>query len=401
MRFARIVSAHSQSNLLADRLAANADLDVLQLDYRWEATIPSCPLFANGFAQQLRTLNKVLFLDPKLHLITNAGAGDVVGCAEMVGEFLCEHGDAEMLITAIRGDNLRAQIDDLLEGGVALRDSVTGEFVERLEQPLVSAHVELGGGPIATALHEGSRIVIAGCYDATAPLLATASAALGWQWDEYNKLAELAVAVQVPDTVLEPESGQGLTLHGYEQKCLDGKQLARELLANVETRRADVHCHVEGFELLSQPHQGYRIAGVSGQSAQGRWLLRLNVQSGYLAEGRFTCTDIEAGERAIAQLTQIFRMDDQSARVVELDLMRSCASDEATQLLVTCRSAVLEPCVELVEQLKATSMQLRLYGCKLTGVEPSWQAEVRQLQCYIPREAVAVSVDTRPAKEWR
>ena len=33
---------------------------------------------------------------------------------------------------------------------------------------------ELGGGPLAMAFAEGARVVVAGCYDPTAPLMAAA-----------------------------------------------------------------------------------------------------------------------------------------------------------------------------------------------------------------------------------
>ena len=201
MRLARVVSAYDQRNPALDRLVKTAELDVLQLDYVWPNVLPNIcspdSRYASGLLQQMQTLHKTIFLDPKLLLITNAGGGDPRGCVEALAEYLCEHGDAKLPVTAIRGDNVLPCLEELMAAGIELKDIATGTTLHELKQSPLAAQVELGAGPLAIAWDDGARLVVAGCYDLAAPMIATAVSALGWSWDQTNLLAVASTFSQV------------------------------------------------------------------------------------------------------------------------------------------------------------------------------------------------------------
>ncbi len=405
MRFARIVSAYDQHNSAVDRLVASVDLDLLQLDYVWPHTIPAGPMYAVGLLHQLRTLHKTLYLNPSLHLITNAGGGDPRGCVEAVAEFLCEHGDAKLPVTAIRGDNVLPCLEELMSTGIELRDVATGITVHELTQPPLFAHVEIGAGPLATAWDEGSRLVVAGCYDLAAPMVATAVSALQWSWDSTDKLAQLALAAHLPQIFVDMDQNNRLAIHPQPAVNLDTEQLRQLLLETAETdgclRHADVDGKISEFELQKESPDTFGVTGVHGLAASGEWLLRLTYQQGYFAEALFECRDVATEEKAASELQALLAIEKEVHRTVQLDLLSTEKNHAPTLIRLRCQSPDREPCVDFVSEVSSFSLQAGIPGCELTGSPPSWQPKLSQLCCPVPRDAIAVSVDTRPAKEWR
>ncbi len=410
MRLARIVSAFDQSNPAVDPLVETAGVEVLQLDYVWPQAGAVGPTYAVGLLKQLRTLHKSIYLDPNLHLVTNAGGGDPRGCVEAVAQYLCEHGDAKLPVTAIRGDNVLPCLEELLAEGIELRDIATGTTLQELTQPLVAAQVELGAGPIATAWDEGSRFVVAGCYDLAAPMLATAVCVLGWSWEQVDELAPLAVAAHLPQVLVEfaPRSDRrsGLMLRAQAGEELDAYQHRWLLLETADDdgwfRHADVGCQIRKFELQQKAPGTYRIAGVEGFAASGDWLLRIAYQDGFSSEALLECRgDVGTSEKAVGMLREMLIPEEAGQRSVQFDLLSNDEKDVPQLLRVRCQSRERGPCEAFVGDVTQFSLQSNVSGYELTGALPVCQVNISQLCCPVPREAIGVSVDTRAAKEWR
>ncbi len=259
-------------------LAAGGELDLLQLDYPWHGPSEYCA----AFLQRLRTLHKHFFLDPSLRLITNAGGGNVVACVEALGEYLREHGDAAMPITAVRGDNLLPRLSELTAAGIELRDEKTGDSLLDIKEPLLAAQVELGAGPLATAWDEGSRMIVAGCYDPTAPFVGAAKSTFQLAWDDCDALASVAVAAHAaqlgPATVEILAPGE-VTLKTTAKGVLEPESLARQLreLADDDAvlPQADVVSDVSSLVLRPTEFGPLSIVGVRGQKPTESWRLRL------------------------------------------------------------------------------------------------------------------------------
>ena len=140
-------------------------------------------------------LHKALFLRPELSVVTNLGAGGAVRCAESLAEFLVGHGSPNLLVTAIRGDNLLPDLESLVSTDSLPRG-----------RKILSAHVEIGGGPIATAFADGAQFIVTGAHDISAPLLAAAVSRGFASWQDHHQLALLAAASQFESVIVEVDA---------------------------------------------------------------------------------------------------------------------------------------------------------------------------------------------------
>ena len=290
----RIARAHSTCNKADPAIAALAgvgELDLLQLDYDWPGPAEYCEVFL----KQLRTLHKQFFLEPSLRLITNAGGGNVVACVEALGGYLREHGDADMPITAVRGDNLLPKLSELASDGIELIDRDSGESVATLKEPLLAAQVELGAGPLATAWDEGSRMIVAGCYDPTAPFVGAARSTYQRDWDDYDALARVALAARVAELIpsiadiLAPDQ---IFLEPVSQATLEPENLIQRLREDADERemleQADVVSDISSLTLRPSEFGSLSVAGVRGQKPTGSWLVRLTYSAHNVVESSQT-----------------------------------------------------------------------------------------------------------------
>jgi len=400
-----MISAFDQPNSAVDTLIGKAEVDVLQLDYRWPNLGPIQKRYAQGLLHQLRTLHKSLYLDPKVHLITNAGGGDPTGCVEAVGQFYCAHGDERVPLTAIRGENVLPQLEELMSAGVKLQDRATGITFHALEQSIVAAQVELGAGPLATAWDEGSRLVVVGSYDLAAPMIAAAVSAFQWPWDPTDVLAQLAVAAHWPQVLIEIGPHAELTIEAPPGTHLDVAQLRQKVLEaadpNGRLRHADIHCQVSALELEESSPGKFCAAGVEGLETSEEWLLQLTYRDGFFSEAQFECLDVAAGENAVDLLQDLLKLDNKKCPAVQIDLLSANENDAHALLRVCCRSQDRARCAKFDSEVANLSLQSVMPNCQLIGSLPRWQSKFSQITCPVPREAIAVSVDTRPAKDWR
>ena len=278
MRLARANSTHARPAQALTALISAGELDLLQLDY----LEPEARAYSAAFFEQFRTLHKHFYLEPSLRLVTNAGGGAVVACVERLGSYLREHGDLAMPITAVRGDNLLPRLSELTAAGIELVDESTGQPLREIKQPLLAAQVELGAGPLAAAWDEGSRMVVAGCYDPAAPFVAAAKAELPIVWDDYDALARVAVAAHaalLAPAIAELLAPDQLSLESLTPELLDADGLVRQLNELATSghllRHADVDCDISSLALRPAEFGGLTVTGVAGRKPAGSWRVRL------------------------------------------------------------------------------------------------------------------------------
>jgi hypothetical protein len=287
MRLARVNAALHRSGSKLAALASAGALDLLQLDY----PEPEARAYSAAFFEQLRTLHKQFFLEPSLRLVTNAGGGAVIACVERLGSYLREHGDAAMPITAVRGDNLLPRLSELTAAGIELTDESTGQPLVEIKQPLLSAQIELGAGPLAAAWNEGSRMAIAGCYDPAAPFIAASKAELVLAWDDCDALARVAVAAHAAllgQAIAEMPAPDQLTLETLKTEQLVAHGLVRKLrelaLDGHLLRQADVDCDISSLAVCPTDVGGLSFAGVTGREPIGSWRVRLTFATGNMVD---------------------------------------------------------------------------------------------------------------------
>jgi len=415
MRFARVLSAHDQPDPAIDALVVAAELDVLQLDYQgpdcWPLDANRRPLRSRGhaaaFLQQLCGLHKTLYLDPRLHVVTNAGGGNTIDCVELLGQFLCEHGDSELLMTAVRGDNVLPRIEELLAEGLELNNRSTGAPLVDLQRPILAAQIQLGAGPFATALDEGSRIVVAGCYDPAAPLIAAGVHHFRWNWDRFDALAGAAVAAQLGGwpKVLELHNDGSATL----ETSSEGKPFS---FAGNLLQHADVCCETAALQFEPTDYGPWRVTGASGSRPSGQWPLALIYAAGYRSTVLFELIGPEADELAGPTIEALHTLLDREKEQQRITIRRLQTVDGQTgegsaqsnyksvYVHVCCSSQQRAPGEEFVRAIANFSVRRRNTGLRVSGPWPEVQLQTARWWTEVPREAITVSVDTRPAQHW-
>lgn len=281
MRLARVRADVPAAADEIARLASTGQLDLLQLDCEFTPQA-----YAAGFFEHFRKVHKYLFLEPSLRLMTNAGGGAVADCAEAVGTYLREHGDGGMLVAAIRGDNLFPRLMELADDGVDWVDEASGEPLPLATKSLLAAHVELGGGPLATAWDEGARVVIVGSYDSAAPFLGATQSEFAFGWDQFDALACIAAAAEAAkgNWIAEVEHPERILLEFHvPQESLVNR--ARDTLLRPQpVQRADVVCDLSGLKVHDAEPGMVAITDARGGPPSGEWRVRFTYSAAHVVD---------------------------------------------------------------------------------------------------------------------
>jgi hypothetical protein len=185
------------SSIGAPQLVAHGNIDFLVFDYLAELTmsIMAGQKMKNpdaGFALDFVsvTMKQILrdVMAKNIRVISNAGGVNPQACAKMLEAIAAELGVAPK-IAIVEGDDVLPLVPTLRD------ESVTEMFSGKsMPQRIVSANAYLGALPIKAALDAGADIVITGrCVD-SAVTLGALMHAFGWKPDDFDKLAQGALA---------------------------------------------------------------------------------------------------------------------------------------------------------------------------------------------------------------
>jgi hypothetical protein len=238
-------------------------------------------------------------------------------------------------IAFVQGDNLSAQLPDLVRRGVVKWGN--GEAVRRTDLDSVfAASAYLGGVPIAQGFALGADVVVTGRVVDSALYLGPAMHEFGWSSREIDLLAAASVAGHLlecaghlvggnywgpgwksidyrrighgmaelgRDGHLEvtklPESSGLITRHTVAQ------QLLYEIGDPARYVLPDVVVNVQNVNLRQQGHERVCVEGVTGAPAPPTLKVLLSKRAGFIAEGLATFTWPDAllkAERARASL---------------------------------------------------------------------------------------------------
>lgn len=434
VRLARLASECDGVPSELQEVAAGCELDWLQLDYVRPRVVTvsgrapaELPTHASGFGEALRVLGKTLFLDPQLHIAASAGWDDAYGCVEQAAAVLVEAGCGELPMAAVRGSNLRPVLEMLVPAGVDLRNVETGARWKEMREPILAADLHVGAGPLATAMAEGARVVVAGCFDASAPLTAAAVHEHGWHWHDFQRLAGAAIAARAAawsDWLLEGDpaeiefisasSARWVEVDAYGSSIVDlGRKAGETIVGSVSEYLTSGTAEKNGlspdvrpgaFSVKPASDCQLRIDGCAGQASDGCWDLEILFQSGYAAEALVGFTP-QATERARRQIAAAARQclddDGRSEGIVTVESLGSLnSSDETGWLHLACQSRSRSVCQRFVEQT------VRLIAAhpalvRFAAGRPAVHAHCGRWPARVPRDAVDIAVETRTAKEWQ
>jgi hypothetical protein len=120
--------------------------------------------------------------------ILNAGGLNPQGARAAIARAFRDKG-WNAAIATVTGDSVMERLDELRAAGEPLAHMDTGAGIDTVRSRMLFANAYLGAQPIVRALESGADIVLTGRVADAALSLAPLVHELGWQWDDWDKLA--------------------------------------------------------------------------------------------------------------------------------------------------------------------------------------------------------------------
>ncbi len=180
----------------AAQLVRGSQLDYLVFDYLAEITMSimagakmKSPEqgYASDFVEVLAPLLQDIAAK-NIRVISNAGGVNPSACAAALGA-ACAKAGVPLKIAVLHGDDLQPRLGALAKAG-----SVEMFSGAPLPPMCVSINAYLGAPGIVAALAQGADIVITGRVVDSAVVSAALMHEFGWAWQDYDKLAQAALA---------------------------------------------------------------------------------------------------------------------------------------------------------------------------------------------------------------
>lgn len=184
------------------QLVAGGSIDYLVLDYLAEVTMailqkqkqrnPSLGYATDAVDLSVELLPRLL--GDGIRVVTNAGGVNPRACAREIARRAREAGVQGARVAVVLGDDIGDRIDSMAADGQRFDDIGGRHPFAEIRDRLHSAHVYIGGFPLAEALATGAQIVVAGRSTDTALTLAPMIHEFGWAEDDWDRLAAGTIA---------------------------------------------------------------------------------------------------------------------------------------------------------------------------------------------------------------
>ncbi|RXQ95665.1 DUF1446 domain-containing protein [Ancylomarina salipaludis] len=147
-----------------------------------------------------------LMKEKKVRMLTNAGGINPLACARKILSELNRKG-VDLKIAVVIGDNIIDRIDEFYPEKASFTDMETGDDFAHIKENIQSANVYLGVPPLLKALESGADLILAGRVTDTSITMAPMIYELGWELDDWDRLAAGLVAGHIIECGAQASGG--------------------------------------------------------------------------------------------------------------------------------------------------------------------------------------------------